>query len=378
MGICWPLARLWARWMLRGNHVITHGLPSPPTGGAIIIANHASFYDWHLVAGALGTDRLHVVMTRYFFSNPLFSAVLRKSGCIPKSVFVEDKGSAIEMIRVLKKGGLLLLFPEARLGALSRTETIPEETARFIKRIGYPLYGVHIDGASLVSPKWGSIRRGGTIEVKARKLAEGKELSSMSETEVRDFVGSFLSYDDYAWLERHPELHYRSRCGAEGVRNVLWKCPSCGKEGTLTAEGDTIRCSCGFSATIDDRYRLSSCFPTVQSALEWCVSSLKKEMASPDWKMEGNCALTVITGHGKKPEQGRLSLDHSGLAYQGDTFVSVPREELVLLPFSAGKNFVLFRNGACFVFVPERVVLVAKWSYAGLLLGATSATFQTR
>ena len=57
---------------------------------------------------------------------------------------------------------------------------------------------------------------------------------------------------------------------ARGLDRIIYKCPACLKEGTITAEGEHIRCECGFDATLDNFYKLHNApFSRVNEWFEW-------------------------------------------------------------------------------------------------------------
>lgn len=364
--------------MLKGEQVVYHKLPHRIKGPAVVVGNHATIFDWYLAWIAMRKSNITPVAARYFFSDSFKAYWLLHAGCIPKSVFAADSASAIGMMRCLKKGGILLLFPEAHTGAMSKSEPLPADTARFIRRLGLPVYGIHIDGATLCWPKWGKKHTGGLIEVSASKLFDGAEVKAMSPDVLQEKLSDFIAYDDFEFLKRHPSLRLKVENPAEHVSLAAWKCPSCGKQGGLSEKGDEVFCRCGFHAHVTPGYKMDAGFQTTQEWISWCVEDLRKEIeADPAWKTTSEVILKLPThkrdGGQREAGKGVCTLSRDGLVYTGtmdgkETSLVFPHEEVFLLPFTAGRNFVIYRGEQCYIFCPVLKTDSARMSYASAIL----------
>lgn len=83
----------------------------PPRGGYILAPNHNSLIDPPLAAAAVG-DPLYFMAKKELFEIPLFSSFIRSAHAFPVRRGGVDKNSIKRAIKILKKGGALLLFPE--------------------------------------------------------------------------------------------------------------------------------------------------------------------------------------------------------------------------------------------------------------------------
>ena len=132
-------------------------------------------------------------------------------------------------VRVIKRGGVLAMMPEARLSTVGKLEDIQTSTYDFLKKMGVTVYVINVYGDYLAKPKWGSgLRRGAVVEAKMSLLFTSGELLELSAEEIRERTENALYYDEMNWLEGHPEINYRSRKLAVGLENVLTRCPECG------------------------------------------------------------------------------------------------------------------------------------------------------
>jgi 1-acyl-sn-glycerol-3-phosphate acyltransferase len=381
MGLLWALARMGGGAALGGDVVRIKPIACKIQGPAIIVANHVSMFDWYFISQAVGHVHIHMVMGRYFLGEKAFDTLLRYGGVIPKSVFAHDNASAIASMRALRRGGILAVFPEARLGVSGRLESIPMENIMMIKRLAVPVYGVHIDGASLMNPKWGAFRNGALVEVSARPLFSSEELKELSLETVRERLYGYLWYDDYSFLLRHPEIHYRTKNPAEHLENAVWICPRCKAKYTLVSNGDVIGCSsCGLSATMDDRFGLSAGPETAQGWYDLAVDDLyaEAEAAGTGYRLLSHVTLALLAHKNgmaqRKAGSGECMLDRTGLTYSGTmdgktTSLFFPLEAMYVLPFGSGKNWVAYNDkGVCFIFRPDEKRACAQWYVASAYL----------
>lgn len=357
-----------------GNHFIIHRLPPPLESPSIIISNHACFFDWLFAAKALGGLKPHFIMSRYYLDGKSYKWFFDDVGIFGKSVFSDDMQSAIQSIRLLRSGGTLALFPEARLSASHKGEIIPDETPSFIKRLGLPVYAVRVEGASLMMPKWGHLNRHSRVEVHAEKLFDGPELKHMDISLVSEKIVKSISYDDEAYLADHPEIHYRFKNGAEGIENVLFRCPVCHEEFTIVSKGFDVECThCGYSVKMDDRYGFtpSNPMPSEMAWFAWQREAFREEIvADPAFKLVSHCRIKLQKEY---VGEGTVSLSREGLFYDGtdidgELHIAEPLSSFFVLPFKAGDNFVLFKGKRCYVFCPDNGKEAIKFNLASDVL----------
>ena len=78
---------------------------------------------------------------------------MRSFGCFPKSLFAPDTESAMNCVRVIKRGGVLAMMPEARLSTVGKLEDIQTSTYDFLKKMGVTVYVINVYGDYLAKPK---------------------------------------------------------------------------------------------------------------------------------------------------------------------------------------------------------------------------------
>jgi 1-acyl-sn-glycerol-3-phosphate acyltransferase len=83
----------------------------PRSGGLIIAANHISFWDPPLIGAAMPRE-IHYLAKEELFSTPVLGPLIRSLNAIPIRRGAADLTGLARAIESLKRGGVLLLFPE--------------------------------------------------------------------------------------------------------------------------------------------------------------------------------------------------------------------------------------------------------------------------
>ena len=334
---------------------------------AIVLCNHGSFVDFVYAGRMLRKYRPNFITARLYFYHNLLGRLLHRIGCIPKSMFASDLENAKNALSVVNGGGILSMMPEARLSTIGKFEGIQDSTYKFIQRMGVPVYTVHLCGDYLCDPKWGSgVRKGSLVEVEFKPLLTQEEVKTLPLDELQKRIDEALYYDEFAWLKQHPEVHYKSKKLAEGLENILFRCPDCGAVCSLTTKGSTITCTaCQNSYELNDRHGFDGekPFDNFASWYEWQEAELKKEiLANPDYQLTSKVELR----HGSKTGdaltqyagEGECVLDRTGLTYRGSEDGEqiekhFPMSNIYRILFGAGQNFEIYEGKEIWFFVPE-------------------------
>lgn len=333
---------------------------------SIVLCNHGSFIDFAYAGTILRRQSPNFVVARLYFYHRFVKSVLEKVGCFPKSMFTMDIESAKNCIKVIKSGGVLAMMPEARLSTVGRFEDIQDGTYSFLKQCGVTVYSLKMSGDYFAKPKWGKgLRRGSLVEAELDVLFAADELKALDEAEIKARVEERLNYNEFEWLELHPEIHYKSKKLAEGLENILSKCPECKQKYTLTTKNNEIRCSCGLHATVDGRYGFVNSYPFKNFAewYGWQTEEYRREISSAeDFALTSPVTLMQPSKDGKTmlEEAGRgvCVLDRGGLTYRGTLYGEnvekhFPQEKIWRLLFGAGENFEIYENKVIWYFKPD-------------------------
>lgn len=352
----------------------------------VLVCNHPSGLDNLYVVDALYPKRyINFISNRYYYFNRKLGKMLIKIGGIPKSLFASDLESIKNCLRIVKAGGNIGIMADVRLSMYGQTEDVPQTTAKFLKKLGLPVYVMRFDGSYMVKPKWANKPRKGRIEINCFKLYDAEELAAATAEEVNTKMREAIYYDDFEWLKTRPDVTYKCKKMAEGLENILYKCPHCGKEFTLKSKKDTFFCeSCGYTVKMDNRYNFSALngqplyFENLRDWFKSQKAEIGEEIKSPDYALTCHVNLKKRSLDGKtylrEAGSGTCTLSHEGLRYVGtvdgeEKEIHFSAEEIYALCYMKGKCFQFFTGNDYFSFYPDQPLLSIKYYIASELLG---------
>lgn len=353
-----------------------------PERPSIILCNHGSFIDFAYAGNVLRRESPNFIVARLYFYKKFFGNVLRGVGSFPKSMFALDTESAMNCVRVIRGGGVLAMMPEARLSTVGKYEDIQESTFAFLKKMGVHVYTIKLEGDYFALPKWGKgIRGASVVEVDMQLLFSPDELERLSVEEIKQKTESTLYYDEFKWLEKHPEIKYKSKRIAEGLENVLTRCPKCGGRYTLKTKGNELFCTeCDLKTTVDNRYAFPKDFTFKNFAewYDWQFDRMRDEIAANEsFALSSKVELRHASKDGKTlldlAGEGVCTLDRNGLTYVGSEYGETiekhfPMSNIYRLLFGAGEDFEIYVGKEIYYFTPEERRSCVDWYIASIIL----------
>ncbi len=122
-------------------------------GAAIIVSNHASWWDPTLTAAAFTHRPLHYMAKTELFKIPVLGFVLRNINVFPVKRGTPDRKAIKRSLEILETGKLLALFPEgtrSKTGVLGKAEP---GTAMFALKAKVPIVPMAIINSRLILSK---------------------------------------------------------------------------------------------------------------------------------------------------------------------------------------------------------------------------------
>ncbi len=282
---------------LRVNRHQMEGVKAP----YLLLCTHMAFIDFKVTTAALFPQRANYVVAIDGFIKREW--LLRNAGGICKRKFTND----IQLVRqirhvITKNRDILALYPEARYSLIGTTAVLPASLGKMAKLLGVPVVMLNMHGNYLNSPCWNLTPRGNRIEADLSCILTSEELKSLSVDELNERIRKAFEYDEYRWQKENNiiiDLPQR----AEGLHKVLYQCPHCLAEYTMTSKGSRILCgTCGkqwemtplgeleAAVMAADEKQLITEFPHIPDWYEFERKQVKKEIAAGIY----NCNLTVI------------------------------------------------------------------------------------
>ena len=333
----------------------------------ILLANHESFFDFYYIHQMAHPRNPTYLVNEFYTTRPILKTLSRRAGILSKKLFTAELSSPIRIMRTLKNGYSVVIFPEGRLSPDGRSNHIVEEGAGFYKRMRVDLVLVKINGAYFANPKWRKRRFRSAVSVTVKEVIKKDRLREMPDDELNARIAAAL-YND---ASENVICRYPQRNKALGLEGILYRCADCGALYSMRGEGNRLSCSaCGRVHTLDESYRFTEPPFTIG---EWYEKIRDMERKDLDTLCLRAAVRTLIHGKDGGPnrkETGECTLTPEAFSYRsGSAEFSIPTEKLPALAFSCGEEFELYHDGELYYFYPETEPLqVARWALAVDLL----------
>ncbi|MBR5975931.1 MAG: 1-acyl-sn-glycerol-3-phosphate acyltransferase [Clostridiales bacterium] len=292
-GIVMPLARL-----VFGMKIRTDKNIKKMEGPLVIVGNHPSSIDPIIMATTVRGRPINFVAGTFLFRNRIFAHIITKGGCIPKAQFRNDMRTVRAMFRVLSRGGVLGIFPEATRMVDGHSIAFDSGLASVAKKAGAGIAILRTHGAYMTWPRWSenSWRRG-RITAEYVHVITAKEVAKMSVEEIHKVMLEKMDYNEYEYFDGRRSA-FRSKNPAAGVENVACICPRCEGSGTMKLDGQGLRCSsCGNRVKMD-KYgffepagKEDRCFRDLHEWNEWEQKIYAGRIEDPEYELTEKVTL---------------------------------------------------------------------------------------
>ena len=121
-------------------------------GAALIVSNHVSFLDPPFV-GIAFDEAIHYLAKKPLFSHPIAGAIFRSWSAIPVDQDRPDMASLKTVIRHLKAGEKVLLFPEGNRSPDGTLQKGEPGIGFIVTKVPVPVIPVHIFGTYEALPR---------------------------------------------------------------------------------------------------------------------------------------------------------------------------------------------------------------------------------
>ena len=349
----------------------------------VLLSSHASRLEFIYTLYGFGRRNVNVVCG---YQNILKKGVYRLMiafGVISKYLYQPDFMCVKNMLRVLKQGGAVGLFPEGIQSISGSTHPINPATAQFIKSSKANVVVCTTRGAYLATNRYSSDRKKGYIGVDYTLLFTPQMLEELTVEEIYNLLLQKIRYNDFAFNKVARHKYVGKMPNATGLDKILYKCPSCKNEHALFVDGDTIKCkSCGFAARVNEYYDLlpiggKKCPSDIDQWFKWqrrCVAHEVKD-DSFEMTMSGSLCTLKLDKLRKPPKNreilsvGKATLTNRGLSFTGevngqsvDFFFDA--KSIYSLTFSTKGFLEFYHNNDYFMIVPEKEGCLIKWTLA--------------
>ena len=168
----------------------------------MLLSNHMYFIDFELAAMGTVPHRVNnVVSIDGFYRRPW---LLELIGAICTRKYTMDLHLIKSIGKVLKRGDILSMYPEARYSPCGTQSYIPESLGKLIKLNKVPVVAVVHHGNYLHSPFWNyRKKRKVPLYTTFTQILTADQIKEMSVEEINDLVKNALWYDDYKYQKEN-------------------------------------------------------------------------------------------------------------------------------------------------------------------------------
>ena len=289
----------------------------------LLLCNHNAFMDFSVALKAFLPARANFVVAIDGYIKREW--LLRFIGCMCKRKFTKDNTLIWQMRTVVKRGDIVVLYPEARYSLCGTEAVLPDEFGKLAKFLNVPVVTLVCHGHHVNSPFWNLPDHGvkGT-QATMTCLYTAEQLKQADYNEVTEKINEALYYDDFQWQkDNNVVIEYKKR--AEGLHKVLYQCPHCGREYKMSSHGEILQCDeCKKQWRMTELGELEALegeteFSHIPDWYEWERANVKKEIESGLYNFSCTTHVSALPNARGYINIGKAKLTHdmSGFTLEG-------------------------------------------------------------
>ncbi len=359
------LVRLWQgnRQRVQIDDALLRDVEAP----YILLSNHESFEDFYYISQMAHPRRPSYLVNEFYCTRPILRPMAERGGILSKKLFTPDLAAPIGILRTIRRGYPVVIFPEGRLSPDGRSNPIVESGAALYRRLKTPLVLVQIDGAYYAHPKWRKRMYRSDIRLAVKRVLRPEELAAMTNEELDEIIRRELYHDAAA----HESGRYPQKDKAVGLDALLFRCADCGALYRTRGVGNELVClACGSRHELDEHYRFTAAPDTIGGYYELIRRWEEQELDALSLRAEVRTKIFGANGGPARWERGVCTLDAEAFRYRSDSEdFAIPTRKLPALAFSCGEEFELYHENELHYFYPlTEPKQVARWALAVDLL----------
>ena len=291
-----PLIIVWLIWLLSKIMLIGKNYKiekinmdgvKPPY---MLLSNHQYFIDFEIAAMATFPHRVNnVVSIDGYYRRPWLMELI---GSIGTRKFTTDLHLVKSINRVLKRGDILSMYPEARYTPCGTTAYLPEALGKLVKMNKVPVVVIKHHGNHLLTPFWNFRKpRKVPLYMTMTQVLTAEQVKAMSPDEINAVIKQAFEYDEYRYQKENGILitePYR----AEGLHKVLYQCPHCLTESKMASKGTELYCTeCGKRWNLNEDGTLTALggeteFSHIPDWFDWERKQVCEQIARGEYSFE--------------------------------------------------------------------------------------------
>lgn len=335
----------WLIWLLSFPAVITHknkltkvnmeGIKPP----YLLLCNHNAFMDFKVAMKGIFPHGANFVVAIDGFLKREW--LLRFIGCICKRKFTNDLSLIRQLKRVVDRGDIAAIYPEARYSLCGTTAVLPPSLGKLCKLLKVPVVVLVCHGHHVNSPFWAlPDRKVKGTQATMTCLYTADQVKELPHEELTRGIEEAFKYDDFSWQKENGiRIRYKKR--AEGLHKVLYQCPACRTEYRMSSSGIILRCdACGKEWEMDEFSELHARtgeteFAHIPDWYEWERMNVRAEVQAGTYGITLPCHVDSLPNPKRYINIGKATLTHNMQGFRlegvckGEPYVvEIPAKEL--------------------------------------------------
>lgn len=227
-------------------------------GPYLIVGNHTQNLDPVFLALSFQKP-IYFVASSMVFNLPVISSLLKYLVApIPIEKFRSDVKSAKLMLKTLKAGAHVCVFPEGNTSYSGQTGPIDISIAKLAKTAQVPLVFYNLHGGFLTRPRWALNTRKGLLRGAVKTVLMPEEIASLSLEALHEIIIENCTVNDYEIMKKH---RYQGKNKGLGAESAFYYCPHCQSFDSLHSQQETIFCeTCDFKVDVNDYGKFENLF----------------------------------------------------------------------------------------------------------------------
>lgn len=321
-------------WYLRVKRKIKLIGEVPQTKGpALILANHVTYLDPVLLQLYFDEPIVYVAGNGLFRTKILGKLVMWW-GIITKSKAKADIQTAKSIIRHIKNGRVVGIFPEGMRVWDGHTKPFYFSTAKLIKTLKVPVIGCTIRGAYLTKARWARELGPGGMEMEYRTLLSPEQIQTMTTEEIHESIQTKLHHNEFDF-NKHRRYRFAQKRRAEWIETMLFMCPHCQTINNLRSHIDHLTCqACRYDVRLNAHFEFEQVsnhplyFQNLYDWNQWQMATLKEQPQKIEGLIDDQVELfeqdrQLDEFHVVRRGQGTLSFVNQQFVFHSSTYDQV-------------------------------------------------------
>ncbi|MBQ4612229.1 MAG: 1-acyl-sn-glycerol-3-phosphate acyltransferase [Clostridia bacterium] len=326
-----PLIIVWLIWLLSKIMLIgkkytiekinMEGVKPP----YMLLSNHQYFIDFEIAAMATFPHRVNnVVSIDGYYRRPWLMELI---GSIGTRKFTTDLHLVKSINRVLKRGDILSMYPEARYTPCGTTAYLPDALGKLVKMNKVPVVVIKHHGNHLLTPFW-NFRKPRKVPLKMTmtQILTAEQVKTMSADEINAAIKEAFVYDEYRY-QKENGIRITEPFRAEGLHKVLYQCPHCLTESKMASEGTELYCTaCGKRWSLNEDGTLTALdgeteFSHVPDWFNWERQQVCEQIARGKYSFEDEVDVYSLPRCWRFEHLGKATITHdaeNGFILEGE------------------------------------------------------------